>query len=163
ARSLARRGVETDRTPRELIRDLADPAFWAASDWRSNYRREVAERPLQMGGFTPRRLALPALLIAAGVLTVEVARSGPPNVADGLKVDGIVGPATRAALTRHAPPAHRAAPAGHHGLKHGPAVARLQHALGVPADGILGHQSMHALRAFQKDHGLKVDGVAGPV
>ena len=46
ARSLARRGIETDRTPRELIRDLADPAFWAAADWRSQYRREIAEAPL---------------------------------------------------------------------------------------------------------------------
>ena len=76
----------------------------------------------------------------------------------GLAVDGIVGPATTAALAAPGPTARRAPRIAHPR----PAVARLQRALGVSADGILGPHTKHALRAFQKDHGLAVDGIAGP-
>ena len=44
----------------------------------------------------------------------------------------------------------------------GAAVAALQRALGIPADGVYGRQTRRAVRAFQRSHGLVVDGVAGP-
>jgi peptidoglycan DL-endopeptidase CwlO len=44
----------------------------------------------------------------------------------------------------------------------GPAVARVQRALGVAADGIFGPRTRAAVRAFQRGHGLLVDGIVGP-
>src|ERR1700712_1100496 len=45
---------------------------------------------------------------------------------------------------------------------HGPAVRRLQHELGLAADGVFGPGTQHAVRALQRAHRLGVDGVAGP-
>jgi peptidoglycan DL-endopeptidase CwlO len=71
----------------------------------------------------------------------------------GLLVDGIVGPQTRAALRRasHADSFIRAW-----------WVVPVQRALGVPADGVYGPVSRAAVRAYQRKHGLEVDGVVGP-
>jgi peptidoglycan hydrolase-like protein with peptidoglycan-binding domain len=44
----------------------------------------------------------------------------------------------------------------------GNAVARLQNALHLPADGELGPETEAAIRRLQARHGLRVDGVAGP-
>ena len=44
----------------------------------------------------------------------------------------------------------------------GPAVAALQRALGVTADGDFGPVTLHAVKAFQAAHGLLVDGQVGP-
>ena len=41
-------------------------------------------------------------------------------------------------------------------------VAKLQRALGIPADGIFGPQTRRAVRAFQATHNLVVDGIVGP-
>ncbi|MCB1386465.1 MAG: peptidoglycan-binding protein [Nitratireductor sp.] len=44
----------------------------------------------------------------------------------------------------------------------GAPVKRLQQRLGVEADGIFGSGTEKALKDFQKDNGLAVDGIAGP-
>jgi cell wall-associated NlpC family hydrolase len=72
----------------------------------------------------------------------------------GLLVDGIVGPQTRGALFERAPAKQRYLRAWW--------VVPVQRALGVPADGLYGPVSRAAVRAYQKRHGLLVDGVVGP-
>lgn len=47
------------------------------------------------------------------------------------------------------------------GLK-GEPVKRLQEKLGVDADGIFGGGTEQALKDYQKENGLQVDGIAGP-
>jgi hypothetical protein len=44
----------------------------------------------------------------------------------------------------------------------GPAVRRIQRALGLPADGVFGPQTERAVRRFQRRRGLVADGVVGP-
>ncbi len=44
----------------------------------------------------------------------------------------------------------------------GPAVAQVQSALGIPADGLFGWQTEIAVRNFQIQNCLQVDGVVGP-
>jgi soluble lytic murein transglycosylase-like protein len=41
-------------------------------------------------------------------------------------------------------------------------VKRIQKALGIKADGVMGPKTKRAIKRFQKAHGLKADGVAGP-
>jgi Transglycosylase-like domain/Putative peptidoglycan binding domain len=44
----------------------------------------------------------------------------------------------------------------------GPAVRKIQAALGVTVDGVFGPQTERAVKRFQRRHGLVVDGVVGP-
>jgi peptidoglycan hydrolase-like protein with peptidoglycan-binding domain len=45
---------------------------------------------------------------------------------------------------------------------HASPIARLQRALGLPADGSFGRETLAAVRRVQARHGLAVDGVVGP-
>ena len=45
----------------------------------------------------------------------------------------------------------------------GPAVVAVQQALGIPADGIFGRQTKRAVKSFQANHGLEIDGIVGPI
>ena len=45
----------------------------------------------------------------------------------------------------------------------GPDVARLQRLLGVPVDGMFGRGTLGAVKRFQHEHGLLVDGQVGPL
>ncbi len=97
-----------------------------------------------------------------------------------LVVDGIVGPATRAALGLRAGPILRADPIyfpkpiqhvrvaakpAHHAPKVvsvSASVRQLQHRLGVVADGDFGPITLRAVKGFQASHRLVVDGIVGP-
>ncbi|HEX8102153.1 MAG TPA: peptidoglycan-binding protein [Solirubrobacteraceae bacterium] len=45
---------------------------------------------------------------------------------------------------------------------HGPRVATVQRALGLPADGLFGKGTARAVKRFQRRHRLTVDGIVGP-
>ena len=73
----------------------------------------------------------------------------------GLSVDGIAGPDTFAALGLYELVLLRRG-------SRGDTVKKMQEALKVDADGIFGGGTETAVRAFQQENGLKVDGMAGP-
>src|SRR4051812_16509978 len=96
-------------------RDLANPDLWADSLVRSRARRAAAGRSTDRPA--GRRPAPPA----------PIAAVAPPPAAGVATLAGAAAPTAAAART--------------HVLKrgsHGRAVARLQRALGIPADGIFG-------------------------
>jgi peptidoglycan hydrolase-like protein with peptidoglycan-binding domain len=86
----------------------------------------------------------------------------------GLTIDGIVGSQTWAALRGRTPARASVAdvssgesPSSSEGSEGG-AVARLQSALHLSADGSFGPETEAAIRRLQARHGLTVDGVVGP-
>ena len=69
------------------------------------------------------------------------------------------------AYRRHASGAHsdnRDRPVLRRGSR-GEAVRRIQRLLAIPADGIFGLQTQHAVLAWQREHGLLADGVVGRI
>jgi len=86
----------------------------------------------------------------------------------GLTVDGIVGPLTSSALHGQTPGRASVADvssgeeASSGEGSEGGAVARLQSALHLTADGNFGPETEAAIRRLQARHGLTVDGVVGP-
>ncbi|MGZ4481048.1 MAG: C40 family peptidase [Gaiellales bacterium] len=122
------------------LRDLGSLELWHASQARSLRRRESLRRRQRAA-----RLSVPLVMAAtaAGV--------GTPAFAAGSK--------HRASARAGARSVHpRILRLG----MHGPDVARLQQALGVPVDGIFARGTLRAVRAFQQEHGLLVDGQVGP-
>jgi peptidoglycan hydrolase-like protein with peptidoglycan-binding domain len=105
-----------------------------------------------------------------GPETEEAVRSF--QASRGLTVDGIAGPETSAALRSHAGAKTSAAGVRRDAVNFTPseavlpgsgnAVARLQHALHMQADGSFGPETEAAIRRLQARHGLTTDGVAGP-
>ena len=120
-------------------RDLSDPELWDYSASIANGKR-IAAQP----GFLPQaRMASATLVVAAVAAALPNPSGGAPGRA---KSSG----ATRVHVEL---------------LKvgsRGPAVARVQRELEIPADGIFGPQTRRAVIAFQKRHRLLADGIVGP-
>ena len=74
---------------------------------------------------------------------------------NGLAVDGIAGPDTFAHMGLHELVLLRQG-------SRGATVKKLQEALKISADGIFGSGTKGHVEAFQKQHGLEVDGIVGP-
>jgi peptidoglycan DL-endopeptidase CwlO len=120
-------------------RDLSDPELWDYSASIANGKR-IAAQP----GF------LPQARVAGATLVIAACAAALPNPAGSAARAKSSGGATQVQVKL---------------LKvgsRGPAVARVQRALGIRADGVFGPKTKRAVRAFQKRHGLLADGVVGP-
>ena len=144
---------------------LGAPAYAAGKEHQASARagaRRVHPRILRLGDAGPDVVRIQRMLgVSAdgvfGHITLRAVKQF--QAAHGLLVDGQVGPHTRAALA-----AEQRGSAGEVVLRlhdRGPAVAALQRALGVPADGEFGPITLRAVKRFQAHHGLLVDGQVG--
>jgi peptidoglycan hydrolase-like protein with peptidoglycan-binding domain len=120
-------------------------------------------------GFGSRGSAVSAVQRALGVeptgyygsVTVRSVRQFQAN--NGLRVDGVVGPQTRAALFGgNGNSGGTGGPVTLSLGSRGAAVSELQRALGVEPTGYYGGVTVRRVREFQANNGLRVDGVFGP-
>jgi cell wall-associated NlpC family hydrolase len=119
-------------------RDLADPELWDISATLAHGKRLAAEP-----GVLPQARKAGATLVVAAV---AAALPVPSGSASRVRSSGTA--RVHVELLKMG--------------SRGPAVARVQRALAITADGIFGPQTRRAVRAFQKRHGLLVDGIVGP-
>lgn len=123
--------------PRPGERDLGEHEFWERSTIRSRMRRETAAaRRVGVKQGARSRLAVALVGVTLAVPATEAVTAGSAQAA----------PVTDSVLKR-----------GDSGAR----VAALQRALGISADGEFGNATHKAVRAFQRRHGLAIDGVVG--
>ncbi len=119
-------------------RDLSDDELWDLSLACAHAKRRAARK-----GTLPQARVASASLVVAAIAAVAPSQGGAHSRASSA----------------------RAAQADVDLLKvgsRGSAVAAVQRALGIAADGIFGPKTRGAVRAFQAKHGLLVDGIVGP-
>jgi peptidoglycan hydrolase-like protein with peptidoglycan-binding domain len=125
-------------------RDLAREELWRLSQALAESKRRLARQ----------RPCLPRARKASLSLVVAAVAAATPSLSLGH---------SRTA----AKPGAAAAESGKNAMlelgDRGRAVARVQRALGILADGVFGPQTLSAVRAFQRDAGLEPDGIVGPL
>jgi peptidoglycan hydrolase-like protein with peptidoglycan-binding domain len=190
AQSVARALTPPSFSPALAVeRDLSDPSIWEDSVWRSQRRREAEERQLNFGPITGKRVAIPLAMLATGLIAREaiVSGDGDPAAPAGAATQTHRASAVQGGTAAHKTPAakdtgkatatkHAAAkPAAKPAPKppamadgelvvgeHGAAITHVQQQLGLNADGVYGTSTLQAVEAFQRRHGLTVDGRVGP-
>jgi len=142
ARSRERRGVGRGWAMDLLMRghrDLTELEMWRDSHERSLVRRHAARTSFDVPLPSARGLSVAALLAITAVPAT--------SLVGGLRsADAVAAQVSGPLLERG---------------DEGPSVAKLQRALGRPADGVFGPRTAHAVRALQKKRGLAVDGAVG--
>ena len=121
-------------------RDLASSHLWVLSQRRAEAKRRIARRPPRV----PSARHAGALLVTAAVAGVAPSL----GAAHSSSERATTGQSSGAALLELG--------------DRGNAVARVQRALGINADGIFGPATLEAVRSFQQRAGLIVDGIVGP-
>src|SRR5215212_654447 len=138
-------------------RDLSAPELWQRSLERSlrrrvtapRLRRQAARRKRASSAMAAAMLAGPAAQIAAAQTSSD--GSAQPNLASESPANRAIG----GGEDRAAQMELRLGSAGQ-------AVAALQRKLGVEASGYFDEETDQAVRIFQGNHGLEVDGIVGP-
>ncbi len=120
-------------------RDLTDPELWDVSQARARWKRKAAEP-----GSLPQARKAGATLVIAAVAAALPVPGGAQSRAKGSAAAAEV----RAELLRLG--------------SRGPAVVKVQRALGIKADGVFGPKTRAAVKTFQRSHGLRADGIVGP-
>jgi peptidoglycan hydrolase-like protein with peptidoglycan-binding domain len=172
----ANSGVKTARNHRAGLKESTRKPKKSGDTPLSNGSQGVSVRSVQ------KRLQMMGYDVAVdgrfGAQTQTAIKSF--QQADGLAVDGVVGPKTMSAIqqafaTSVAQQLIKSGSVNHQSSKRvtlnqgarGQLVEGLQRKLGtlgykIGADGHFGKQTKEAVRLFQSTHGLRVDGVAGP-
>lgn len=119
-------------------RDLSDEELWSFSLALAQAKRRASER-----GSLPQARVAGASLVVAAVAAALPAPGGAHSSARSAEVT-----LEHVSLLRIG--------------SQGPAVAKVQRALGVAPDGVLGPKTKAAVRSFQREHGLQADGIVGP-